>query len=167
MDVERPMLNVRFLHMKEALIYQKVSHNEFPWELLLLADPSREQIAAYVERGESYLAQLDGRPVGMFALVANSSESFKLMNIAVDETSQGQGFGKQLLVKAISVARGQGARRLELGTGNSSLDQLVFYQKAGFRITGVIPDFFTDTYDEDIIENGIPCRDMIRLTLEL
>ena len=41
------------------------------------------------------------------------------------------------------------------------------YQKAGFRITGVIPNFFKDNYDEEIIENGIPCRDMIRLTLEL
>lgn len=58
------------------------------------------------------------------------------------------------------------AARLIVGTGNSSLGELAFYQKCGFRITGVIPGFF-DSYDPPIIEDGIPCRDMVRLTLAL
>ena len=56
---------------------------------------------------------------------------------------------------------------VEVGTGNSSLDALAFYQRAGFRIVGVIPDFFVDNYPEPIVENGIRCIDMVRLRLTL
>jgi len=61
----------------------------------------------------------------------------------------------------------EGYRRMSLGTGNASLDQLAFYQKAGFRIAGVIPDHFVLNYPEVIAENGIVCHDMIRLSRAL
>lgn len=41
------------------------------------------------------------------------------------------------------------------------------YQKCGFRIVGIDRDFFTDHYPEPIYENGIWCRDMIRLSIHL
>lgn len=65
------------------------------------------------------------------------------------------------------MARGQGAKTLEIGTGNSSLNQLGLYQKCGFRIIGVDKDFFTRHYEDEIVENGIICRDMIRLSMDL
>ena len=55
---------------------------------------------------------------------------------------------------------------VEIGTGNSSLDQLALYQKLGFRITGIVAGFFYD-YPKPIVENGIACRDMVRLRVEL
>ena len=86
------------------------------------------------------------------------------MNIAVIESCQGQGIGKQLLSEAVKIAERSGCKTIEVGTGNSSLAQLAFYQKAGFRITGVVRDFFVT---KNIIENGIRCRDMIRLSLDV
>lgn len=56
-----------------------------------------------------------------------------------------------------------GFETVEIGTGNSSIDQLAFYQKCGFRIAAIDPDFFIRHYPEPIFENGIQCRDMIRL----
>jgi ribosomal protein S18 acetylase RimI-like enzyme len=56
---------------------------------------------------------------------------------------------------------------LEVGTGNSSIGQLALYQKCGFRITGIDYNYFIRHYDEPIFENGIPCRDMIRLAIDL
>lgn len=50
---------------------------------------------------------------------------------------------------------------LELCTGNSSMGQLVLYQKSGFRIVGVNVDYFVRNYKELIFENGIQYRDMI------
>jgi hypothetical protein len=44
---------------------------------------------------------------------------------------------------------------------------LALYQKCGFRIVGVDLDFFIRHYPEKIYENGIQCRDMIRLSLDL
>ncbi len=56
---------------------------------------------------------------------------------------------------------------MEIGTGNSSVNQLSLYQKCGFRITGIEHDYFTKHYEEEIVENGLLCRDMIRLSLDL
>ena len=71
-----------------------------------------------------------------------------------------------MLMHLIEHAVRTGAQRVEVGTGNSSIAQLAFYQRVGFRIVGVVPGFF-DCDQPPIIEDGIPCRDMVRLALEL
>ena len=89
------------------------------------------------------------------------------MNIAVAEKHHGQGIGKILVLDAIQKAKDKGFKVIEVGTGNSSVGQLALYQKCGFRITGVDKDFFKIHYDEEIVENGIACIDMIRLAKQL
>ena len=86
-----------------------------------------------------------------------------MMNIAVSKNVQGKGIGKHLMKHAMNTARVLGYKVIEVGTGNSSLDQLAFYQKCGFRIISVDYDYFVRNYPEKIYENGIQCRDMIRL----
>ncbi len=54
---------------------------------------------------------------------------------------------------------------LEVGTGNSSLEESAFYQKAGFRIVGMDRNFVVRDYEEEIIENGNRCDDMVRLAM--
>lgn len=56
---------------------------------------------------------------------------------------------------------------MEIGTGNSSIAPLILCQKCGFRITGIDRDFFIRHYSEEIFENGIQCKDMIRLSKDL
>ncbi|WP_188392313.1 GNAT family N-acetyltransferase [Compostibacillus humi] len=139
-----------------------------PMDLLLLADPSRESIADYLERGECYIAENEaGKVIAVYVLLSTRPQTAELVNIAVCEEEQGKGIGKKLLLDAIQRARFKGYKTLEVGTGNSSIGQLAFYQKCGFRITSIDYDFFTRHYEEKIYENGIWCRDMIRLTLDL
>ena len=90
-----------------------------------------------------------------------------MVNIAVREEQHGRGIGKRLIMDAIRVAETNGYKTIEIGTGNSSIGQLAFYQKCGFRIIGVDIDFFIKHYPEEIFENGIQCRDMIRLSRDL
>jgi ribosomal protein S18 acetylase RimI-like enzyme len=85
----------------------------------------------------------------------------------VREAFQGRGIGKKLIQFAMDQAREKNAKTIEIGTGNSSVGQLLLYQKCGFRITGIDRDFFIRHYPEKIYENGIQCRDMIRLSLDL
>lgn len=89
------------------------------------------------------------------------------MNIAVDKNLQGKGIGSKLLAKAKRVAQENGGRTLEVGTGNSSFRQLAFYQRAGFRITGVRPDFFAGRYKKTYRTNGVKLQDMVRLSMSL
>jgi len=146
-----------------------------PWDLLLLADPARERVQAYLAQGRCYLAFLETELVGEFVLLHTASPglssrggTWELTNIAVAPRYQGQGWGKKLVQAAIAQARELGAAVIEVGTGNSSLSQLALYQKCGFRIVGVERNFFTHgLYDGEIVENGIRCLDMIRLALTL
>lgn len=153
---------------QQALTIQNLSNDDLPpWDLLLLADPSRSLIEAYLAQGDCFVAHLEGRQIGVFVLIAIDSDSYELKNIAVAEAEQGQGIGKLLLQAAIQETKSRGGKKLLVGTGNSSLKQLAFYQKCDFRIVGVEPDFFVHHYDEPIIENGIRCLDMVRLSLSL
>lgn len=148
-------------------IRKVMKDDELPTDLLLLADPSIDMVTRYVNKGESYVAEIEDMMAGVYVLLPISTETVEIVNIAVAEEHQGQGIGKRLLQHAISTAAESGYRTIEIRTGNSSIFQLKLYQKAGFRIIDVDRDFFVRNYDEAIYENGIQCRDQIRLSLEL
>jgi len=56
---------------------------------------------------------------------------------------------------------------MEVGTGNSSTQNIKFYEKNGFDITHTIKNFFIDNYDEPIYENGVQCEHMIMMRKQL
>lgn len=138
-----------------------------PMGLLLLADPSRKIVEEYLQRGQCFVAESNGQIIGCYVLLKTRPETVELVNIAVEETLHGKGLGRKLVMNALEVAKSKGYKTIEIGTGNSSIKQLALYQKCGFRITGVDIDFFTKHYTEEIFENGIQCRDMIRLSQDL
>jgi ribosomal protein S18 acetylase RimI-like enzyme len=140
---------------------------EYPWDLLLEADPSRSRVEGYVSDALTRIAKVDEETVAVYALVRNTSTCFELMNIAVRDDYRGCGLGRRMMGHALGLAESKGARIVEVGSANSSLDNLAFYQRNGFRIVGVDPDFFTQHYAEPIYENGIQARDRVRLRLEL
>lgn len=147
---------------------RKLDINEQPpMDLLLLADPSQALIEEYLQRSECFVAEIENQIVGVYVLLPTRPKTMELVNIAVMESQQGRGIGKQLVLNAIQTAKTSGYETIEVGTGNSSMGQLALYQKCGFRITGIDIDFFIRHYDEKIFENGIQCRDMIRLSQDL
>lgn len=150
-------LNIRELKKSEKI----------PMELLLLADPLREAVEEYVVRGNCFIAEIEHQIVGIYVLLPTRPKTVELVNIAVMEDKHGRGIGKQLVMDAIRVAKTKGYKTIEIGTGNSSIGQLALYQKCGFRIMGIDMDFFIRHYPEEIIENGIHCRDMVRLSQDL
>lgn len=141
--------------------------DELPIELLLLADPSEKLVKEYVSRGECFVAEVAQKIVGVYVLLPTRPETVELVNIAVAESEHGKGIGKQLVKDAIQQAKAQGYKTIEIGTGNSSIGQLTLYQKCGFRMIGIDQDFFIRHYSEEIFENGIQCRDMVRLSQDL
>ncbi len=143
------------------------TRTETPYNLLLLADPSKEIVDNYLRRGDAYLAKIEDEIIGVYVLLQTRPQTIEIVNIAVHEDYQGRGIGKQLVLDAIKKAKMLHAKTVEIGTGNTSIHQLALYQKCGFRITGIDQDFFIRNYDEEIYENGIQCRDMIRLRLQV
>lgn len=138
-----------------------------PYDLLLLADPSREMIDTYIRHSRVYVALMDDIRVGVYVLMPLGAKKAEVKNIAVHESWQGRGLGKQLLADAAVKARELGFETLVIGTGNSSVAQLYLYQRSGFDITAIRKDFFVQHYPEPIYENGIRCKHMIVLEKEL
>jgi ribosomal protein S18 acetylase RimI-like enzyme len=138
-----------------------------PWALLMDADSPRAVVRKYLARGELWLAEDGTRVLGAMVLLAKRTDAWEIMNLAVAADAQRQGIGTRLLRKARQVAKARGAHRLEVGTGNSSLGPLAFYQRFGFRIVGVAVDFFTPRWSRVRRENGIALRDMVRMSLDV
>lgn len=142
-------------------------HEKVPMELLLLADPSRIVVEDYVAKGDCFIAVSEEQIMGVYVLLPTRPKTVGIVNVAVAEDHQGKGIGKLLVSDAIRVAKTQGYKTIEIGTGNSSIGQLALYQKCGFRIVSVDHNYFIKHYSEEIYENGIRCIDMIRLSKEL
>ncbi|MBM7613800.1 GNAT family N-acetyltransferase [Alkaliphilus hydrothermalis] len=140
--------------------------SNIPQKLLLMADPSTESINDYLDRGEIYGAFIEEGIVGVYLILKTRPFTLELVNVSVEESFQGKGIGKLLVMDAIIIAKGSDAKTIEVGTGSSSIGQLALYQKCGFRITAIDKDFFIRHYSDEIFENGIQCLDMIRLAID-
>jgi len=138
-----------------------------PVDLLRLADPDEENIKEYLFEGKLFRAKLGDETIGALVLLKTRPRTMEIMNISVYEQYQNKGVGRKLIMQAIEYARESNIKTLEIGTGNPGLVQMMLYQKCGFRITGIEFDFFRRYLKERVYENGIECRDMIRMTMEL
>ncbi|MGG2024327.1 N-acetyltransferase [Gottfriedia sp. S16(2024)] len=133
------------------------------WNLLLLADPSKEMVDKYIQKSNIYEVLDQKLLVGVLVLMENSSEEIEIKNIAIDPAFQGQGIGKNLIHYGINESKKLGYSKISICTGNSSTYQLALYKNCGFQISTVYHNFFIDQYDEEIWENGIQCKDLIKL----
>ncbi|MGK9251625.1 GNAT family N-acetyltransferase [Paenibacillus humicus] len=140
-----------------------------PLELLLLADPARDLVEEYAGRGECWVLEDEEAhaAIGVYVLIRTRPATAELVNVAVSESHQGRGIGKKLVLHAVERAREIGMATIEVGTGSTGIGQIALYQKCGFRITGVDRDFFIRHYEEEIIENGMILRDMLRFSMDL
>ncbi|MFS0749253.1 GNAT family N-acetyltransferase [Oceanobacillus sp. 1P07AA] len=138
-----------------------------PMKLLLMADPSESIVKEYLRRGFCYVLEKNNLLIGEYVLIPTRLETVEIVNVAVDENFHGQGFGKELILHAIEESKRLGYKTIEIGTGNSSVNQLALYQKCGFRMISIDRDFFLRHYNEPIFENGIQVIDMVRLSMEV
>ena len=143
--------------------------------LLLEADGSEPMVRGYLEGGELFELMADVRGpaaaevVGVVLLTpAEPAEpgAIEIKNIALRAEYRGRGLGRAAIGAIATEARSRGARRLLVGTADSSLGTIAFYRACAFRDTGRLEGFF-DTYPEPVIEDGVRARDMIRFEMSL
>ncbi|QNL49306.1 GNAT family N-acetyltransferase [Olivibacter sp. SDN3] len=155
------------MRKNKSTLYLSKIESDYPWDLFLLADPSMKAINEYLPGSACYLAFNGGGETVGGAIVRKAHHGYyELMNIAVYEKFQKQGWGIKLLTAIVQKVQQLGGKKLELGTGTFGY-QLKFYQKVGFRVTGIEKDFFLKKYKEPIIEDGLQHSDMLRLSLDL
>lgn len=150
--------------MTDVVIEQ--TKDAIPNDLLLLSDPSEEVIAEYIHLSTAFVARINSKIIAALLLLKTRPKTMEIMNVSVYEEYQNKGIGKRLIREAIEYAKESGMKTLEIGTGNPGVNQMMLYQKCGFRIVGVEFDYFRKNHAEKIFENGIECRDMIRMRME-
>lgn len=147
-----------------TLAFREIPSESAPIDLLLLADPSEAKLRTYLAHSRCFVASEGGETVAACAILPIGADRYELMSIAVHPAHQKSGYGTALLQWIIDFFRAAGARDMVVGTGSFGY-QLAFYQRQGFRVTGIDRDFFIKHYPAPIVEDGIPLRDMLRLTL--
>lgn len=135
--------------------------------LLLLADESEESVADYAGRGTTYAACRGGQILGQYVLLHTRPFTAEVVNIAVAPEYQRRGIATALLQHAVRTARDAGFRLLEIGTGDIGAGQIALYERCGFVRCGIDGDYFRKHYPAPIFENGVECRHMVRLRMEL
>lgn len=147
-----------------ALIIREVNEtSDIPWDLLLTADPSKSQIERSLASSRLYGGFLAAELVGAMIVGQLTQSSIEILNLAVAARHQRRGFGRQLLRYAIALGQREGFESIRIGTGNSSIGQLAFYQSEGFRVVATKENYFLEHYEEPIFENGLHCTDMVIL----
>lgn len=134
--------------------------------LLLLADESERMIDRYLDRGTLFVLQNNAaETVGVCVVTVENQETVEIKNLAVAPNFQKQGWGKFLIDHVKNTYKGK-YQVLLVGTGDSPAT-LPFYEKCGFKVTHRIKNFFTDNYEDPIIEDGVQLIDMVVLKLKL
>ena len=129
--------------------------------LLLLAEPSESALRWSLGNlsDAAYRMDDDGALVGA-ATIRWRRDPCEIVEFAVAERRQGQGLGRRFVAWLVDEARRRGKRAMVVGTGNARIGNIVFYQKCGFRMHRVRPDYFW-YYREPVFEEGIRLRDML------
>ena len=138
-----------------------IPHRKDYIDLLLLADESEEMVDLYLERGDMYALEDEGRVVSICVVTDEGNDTLEIKNLATLPEMQGHGYGK----KMIGFIKEQYAGKYEwllVGTGDSP-STVPFYEKCGFVRSHIIPNFFTDNYDHPIVECGVTLVDMVYL----
>lgn len=112
-----------------------------------------------------YRAEADSVLIGA-ATMQWRGDPCEIMELAVAPERQGQGIGRQIVAWLLGEARRRGKRAVLVGTANSSISNIAFYQKCGFRMDHVRKDYFW-YYREPIYEDDIQIRDMLVFRCEL
>ena len=91
----------------------------------------------------------------------------EVVNIAVVPEHQRKGIATAMLRHAVATARAAGFHLLEIGTGDLGAGQIALYERCGFVRCGVDVDYFRKHYPVPFFANGVECRHMVRLRMEL
>lgn len=152
-----------------TIILKQVEADEvnalFP--LLLLAEPSKSALRWSLDNLSDTVYRVEdaGQVVGA-ATMRWGSEPCEIVELAVAEHRQGQGLGREIIESLLAEARRRGKHKMVVGTGNSSIGNIAFYQKCGFRMDHVRRDYFW-YHRKPEIENGIRLRDMLVFSYDL
>ncbi len=118
----------------EAVMEIELRAYPFPWSPGIFRDCLRAGYPCWV-------LHLDERTVGYFLISIGAAEAH-VLNVCVDPTHHGRGYGRKLLCAIQRVARARGATRLFLEVRPSNRGAIALYFNTGFNEIGRRPRYY-------------------------
>jgi len=150
-------------------IYPVPKDQTAPYDLLLLADETKEAIDKYIKTSKVFVLKdkLRGDTIAAFVLYPVTKEDLEIKNIAVSENMQDKGIGSLLIKSIQKIAKNAGYKTLWVGTPDIAEKELYFYRKNGFEDAYIKENFFLENYTEPIYNDGVLLKDMAMLKMNL
>ena len=134
-------------------------------DILLLADPQKNMIEKYLDKGEMFVLYDQGEAKTVAVVTMLKNRKCELKNIATIPQDQRKGYGRYMIHFLCEYYSSQ-CELMYVGTGNCR-STLGFYEACGFVNSHIVANFFLDHYDEPIIEDGVRLTDMVYLKKQL
>lgn len=138
------------------------------WDILLLADETREAVQKYLwENSETYVMRDKDTnlPIGIVVIHRDKADnSIEIKNIAVKEDLQSNGVGTKIIEHVKTIAKDEWCTKVTVGTSivtKTGERRLQFYESNGFQQYDVKTDFFVHNYSEPVIEDWEKLTDMV------
>ncbi|MDR0228308.1 MAG: GNAT family N-acetyltransferase [Flavobacteriaceae bacterium] len=148
-------------------VLEVVDDKQSLYDLLLLADETKEAIDKYLFDSIVFALQTEKQTVAVFCLYPIDRNTIELKNIAVNSAYQSNGIGASIIdfIKKYSIEKEYST--LLVGTSDTGEAQIRFYLRNGFTSAGIKENFFIENYPEPIFENGKQLKDMVMFQINL
>ena len=157
------------MNTQDLRLHKLRQRETIPFDLLLLADQEEDAIRKYIYDAAIYTLycgeQLD--PIAIVALLRVSESEIEIKNIGVLESFRNMGIGSLLLDRVKEIAHKENYREIIVGTADSGIDQIRFYERTGFVKYAIKKYYFIDNYTQPIFDDGVLLKDMVMLKMSL
>ena len=111
-----------------------------------------DQVGQFSSGQHMFIAEIDGRPVGVIHVVNKKQGTVKISPLIIDTAyREKMGVGSVLLRHAEGFARNLGARQLYCTVASPNQKALQFFLRKGFRITGTAKDHYKMGVNEHML----------------
>ena len=152
MTIENGLQNLEF----------NIIERNFPYEILLLADETKESINKYVFDSQVYAVSMNGINIAAFCLLSVDEGTVEIKNIAVIKDFRNRGVGSEIIRFIRDVCKKSNSS-LIVATAAEGIDQIRFYERNGFEKFDTIKNYFLDQYPDPIYERGVLLVDLVLL----
>lgn len=125
--------------------------------LLLEADPDEEIVKKYLETGDLYIIENEGRAECVCVVIEYDKDTCELKNIATLPEARGKGYAGKMINHVFENYK-KIYKRMIVGTTENMIP---FYVLNGFtKYHHTVKNFFIDNYEKEIWDGNMKCIDM-------
>jgi ribosomal protein S18 acetylase RimI-like enzyme len=157
------------LDLPPVLVREAEEKDRVPVGDLFRRDFGRTRLVAFgqelhLETADAIVVTTGGELAGALAHRVRD-DALHVLALATDPMWQRSGVGAYLVAEAELIARRKQLNRVIVATTNDNLPALYFYQRRGYRITGLIAGAVPQHFQQEAVIGfaGIPIRDEIHL----